>query len=364
MKLAVSCASPRWGGLEQMAVVLSRGLAHRGHDVVVLCRRDAPVHRRLRDELPCEPVLGGSDVNPVVIARAARALRRHRPDVVLGNMYKDPRWTGVAARLLGIPFVYRQEIDEPYRSGAWYRMIYGLPTRHVVNSAATRRTVLESAPWLAPEKVVIIPNGVDAAAIAAAAPVRLDVPADAVVFGCVGRWERRKGIFELAAAWPRVVEEVAGAHLVVAGWGPEEEAFAAALGGAPHVHWLGMVPDVPAVLTALDVLVAPTHREGFGLAILEGMAAGRAVVSTRTSSVPDLVRDGVDGVLVPVGDAAALADAMVRLGRDASMRRRMGAAGAVRAQVFSLDAMLAAHEALLQELAGTGPRVGRARLRR
>jgi hypothetical protein len=138
MKLALSCSSPHWGGLERMATLLSQGLAQRGHDVVVLCREDAPVHQQLRHELPCEPVLGGADVNPVTIGRATAALRRHRPQVVLGNMYKDPRWSGIAAWILGIPFVFRHEIDEPYRSGAYYRFVYSRAECHIVNSAATR----------------------------------------------------------------------------------------------------------------------------------------------------------------------------------------------------------------------------------
>jgi glycosyltransferase involved in cell wall biosynthesis len=348
MRIMFSCGSPRWGGLERMAVVLSRGLAGRGHDVRVLCRQDSPVHRRLQRDLICEPVLGGSDVNPLVVARAAAALRRHRSDIAIGNMYKDPRWTGIAARLLGIPFVYRQEIDEPYRPGLYYRAVYGLADAHVVNSRATARTILDSAPWLPPRRVFTIPNGIDTEAFAAASPAPLGLPDDAVIFGCIGRWDRAKGIFDLAAAWPHVTAAMPRAHLVIAGWGAEQNAFRDAMQRAINVHWLGMHDDMPALLRALHVLVAPTHREGFGLAILEAMAAGTAVVTTDASSIPDLVRDGTHGRIVAVGSAEQLAAAMVELGSDPAMRRRMGAAAMERARRFSMDVMLDRHEELLE----------------
>jgi glycosyltransferase involved in cell wall biosynthesis len=352
VRIAFSCGSPNRGGLERMAVELSRGLAGRGHDIVILCRPDAPVHRALRGELPCEPVLGGGDVNPIVIARARTALRRHRPDLVIGNMYKDPRWTGVAARTLGLPFIYRQEIDEPYGSGWYYRAIYSIPVLHIVNSRATRHTLLRSAPYVPPERVVVIPNGIDVERYATTLHrAELGLPHQALVFGYTGRWEAGKGVFDLAAAWPRVAAALPEAHLVIAGWGPEEARLRAALAGAPRVLWHGDVDDMPPFLKALDVLVLPTHREGFGLAIIEGMAAGTPVITTRASSIPDLLEDGVQGRLVPVADPAALAAAMIATGSDARVRERMGRAGQRRAREFSLARMLDGHERVLDDVA-------------
>src|SRR5687768_5801304 len=132
-----------------MAQLLALGLRDRGHQVVLFCRPNSPLHERLRGEIDLEPILGGADFHPRTVLRCGAALRRHRPDVVICNTVKDPRWTGVAARLLGIPVVYRQEIDELYRKGLYHRAIYGwIPAVTVVNSEACRRTALASAAWL------------------------------------------------------------------------------------------------------------------------------------------------------------------------------------------------------------------------
>ncbi|HET8655825.1 MAG TPA: glycosyltransferase family 4 protein [Longimicrobiaceae bacterium] len=352
MRVVVSCGSRNWGGLERMAELLARGLGRRGHDVVLFCRRDSPLHRTLASEVPCEPILGGGDLHPRTVWRCARALDRHRAEIVLANTVKDPRWTGVAARLKGIPVVYRQEIDEPYPNSPLHRLVYGwVPARHVVNSEATRGTVLRSAAWVRPEEVVVIPNGVDLEALRSAAPAELGLPDGAVLFGFVGRWEERKGIRELAGAWRRVAEALPRAHLAIVGWGAMEQEFRGWLEGAPNVRWLGFRDDVPSVMAAMDVLVAPSHYEGFGLVVVEAMAVGTAVIGARASSIPELVDERVEGVLVPPKDPAALAEAMIELGGDAGLRERMGAAGRARAERdFSLERMLDRHEALFEDV--------------
>jgi glycosyltransferase involved in cell wall biosynthesis len=352
VRIVVSSGSRTWGGLESMAEALARGLHARGHRVTLFCRRDSPLHRRLRSHLPCEPVLGGERLHPLTLARCVRALRRHRADAVIGNTMKDPGWTGAAARILGVPYVYRHELNLPYPGGPLDRLLLGRAVAaHVVNSASSRGTVLESAPWLPPERVRVIPNGVDPEE-AGAAPADPGLPAGALVFGFVGRWEEQKGIRELLEAWPRVVAEVPSAHLALVGWGAEGERLRAGLRDVPHLHWLGFRDDVPALMRRFDVLVAPFHREGFGLVLVEAMAVGTAVVASDASSLPEIVTDGVEGRLVPVRDAAALAVAMVELARDPEGRRRMGAAGRERVlRQFTLGRMLDAHEALLWEVA-------------
>jgi glycosyltransferase involved in cell wall biosynthesis len=353
LRLVVSNASRAWGGAEAMAETLARGLQARGHEVVVFCRRDgSPLQERLRGDVPCEPVLGGFDLHPVTLGRCARALRRHRAQVVITNAVKDPRWTGVAARLLGIPVVFRQETDQPYKDVLRHRLFYGwVPDCHVVNSEATRRTLLGSVDWVAPERVVVIPNGLDVTPFVEAAPADLGLPEGGVAIGFVGRMEARKGIWELAAAWPEVASAVPDAHLLIGGWGPEEAEFRASLGGAPRVHWLGFRDDVPRLMKAFDVLAVPSHYEGFGLVVVEAMAAGTPVVSTRASSIPEIMTDGVEGRLVPPRDAAALAGALIELATDSGLRASLGRAGRTRALTsFSVPEMLDRHEALLHEL--------------
>lgn len=354
MKIVLSCSAAGWGGTERMAELLALGLTDRGHEVILFCRPGSELHQRLGASIPTEPVLGGADFHPVTIARARAALRRHHPDVVLTNTEKDPRWTGVAARLLGIPVVHRQEIDEAYRDRLYYRLIYGwIPSAIIVNSQASRRSILESVDWVDPARLLVLPNGVEADSLRAMPRADLGMPDDAVVFGFLGRWEGRKGIREVADAWPRVVAALPHAHLVIAGWGPDETAFRSWLAGATNVHWLGFRKDAGSVMKALDVFVAPSHYEGFGLVLAEAMAVGTPVITTLASSMPEIVTDRVEGRVVPVKDAAALAKAMIELGSDADLRARMGQAGVERVnRDFTHQVMLDRHEEVLRGVVG------------
>jgi glycosyltransferase involved in cell wall biosynthesis len=352
MRIVISNGSRVWGGAEAMAESLAVGLQRRGHEVVVFCRSGAPLEERVRGVLATEPVLGGFDAHPVTVARSMRALRRHRSQVVITNTDKEPRVSGLAARLLGIPVVFRQETDHAYKNTLRYRLFYGwVPAVHLVNSEATRRTMLSSVDWVPAERVAVIPNGIDPEPFLVAEPADLGLPEGAVAIGYVGRFEKRKGIYQLAAAWPRIADAIPEAHLLIVGWGPMEKEFPERLAGAPRVHWLGFRTDVPRIMKALDVLLVPSHYEGFGLVAVEAMAAGTAVVATRASSLPEIVTDGEHGRLVEPRDPEALARGAIELTRDPGLRARMGEAGRARVlRDFTHERMLERHEALLESL--------------
>jgi len=353
MRVVLSNASYAWGGVHQVTEVLARGLPARGHEVTVFVRPDSPLEERMRGVAPVEPILKGMDLSPLAISRAATALRRHRAQVVLTLMKKDVRITGPAAYALGIPVVVRHANDRPFGRSPHYRLLYNtVAAHHVANSRATRETLLRSSPWLRPQDVTVIHNGIDPARFAAAEPAELSVPAGALAIGFIGRFDERKGLLDLARAWPAVAAALADAHLVLVGKGPAEAAARALLDGAPRVHWLGFRRDVAAALKAMDILAVPSHWEGFGLVAAEALAAGVPVVAADASSLPEIVRDGREGLLVPPGDVEALAAALVRLGRDPAERRRMGAAGPPRvAAEFGLEGMIDRYEALLNRMA-------------
>jgi glycosyltransferase involved in cell wall biosynthesis len=353
MRIVLSNASYAWGGVHQVTETLARGLQARGHEVVVFVRPDSPLEERMRAVAPVEPILKGMDLSPLAIGRAAAALRRHRPQVVLTLMKKDVRITGPAARALGVPVVVRHANDRPFGRSPHYRLLYGsIAAHHVANSHATRETLLRSAGWLAADDVSVIHNGIDLEPFASARAAELPLPAGALAIGFIGRFDERKGLLDLARAWPAVAAALPAAHLVLVGKGPAEDAARALLGDAPRVLWLGFRRDVAAVLKAMDVLAVPSHWEGFGLVAAEALAAGVPVVAADASSLPEIVRDGREGLLVPPGDVAALSAALIRLGADPAERERLGAAGPPRiAAEFALDGMIDRYEALLLRLA-------------
>jgi len=117
----------------------------------------------------------------------------------------------------------------------------------------------------------------------------------------------------------------------------EMEAKVTALGLQDRFRFLGFRCDAPELLQAFDVVAAPSRVEPFGLASLEAMAAARPVVASRVGGIPEVVRDGQDGILVPARDSRALADGISRLLQDEPLRRAMGSAGQQRAEeVFGM----------------------------
>jgi glycosyltransferase involved in cell wall biosynthesis len=178
-------------------------------------------------------------------------------------------------------------------------------------------------------------------------------PADFLV-GNVGRLALQKGQRHLIGAMPLLLERVPRAHAIIAGGGDLEDYLrdlSVDVGVADRVHVLGPRRDVPALMHAIDVFAMPSIWEGFGLVLLEAMAAGRPIVASRVATIPEVVVDGETGLLVPPGDPVALAEALAELAHDAGRARQLGEAGRQRLrQRFSIEKMVGDTELLYREL--------------
>ncbi len=207
------------------------------------------------------------------------------------------------------------------------------------------------------EQYVVVPPGIALAPPPTQADARamLDVPADSLVVAFVGRLTRVKRPDRLIATAERVVARVPGAVLLVAGDGDLLDATrdqAQPLGDA--VRFLGIRSDVEAVLAAADVVLLTSDNEGMPVSLIEAAMAGRPSVTTAVGSAGEVVIDGETGLVID-GDADALADAVVRLLRDADLRERMGeAARAHGAHAFSRSRLVADTANLYDSVLGTG----------
>lgn len=197
------------------------------------------------------------------------------------------------------------------------------------------------------------------------------IPADALVVSFVGRLARDKGIGVLAEAWARVAAAVPRAYLLLAGeddvTDPVPESQMALLRSHSRVRFAGTVgkPDIPRVYEATDVAVLPTFREGLPQTALEAAAAGVTMVSTRVSGVVNAIEDEVTGILVEPREPQFLAEAIVRVLRDAGLRRRLGEAARARAvSRFSQERVnqlwMAEYESLVAAAAPRGGDLARA----
>jgi glycosyltransferase involved in cell wall biosynthesis len=154
-------------------------------------------------------------------------------------------------------------------------------------------------------------------------------------------------------ALPAVVRKFPDARLILVGRGPELErleAIVQELGLAASVVFLGYRGDIPNVIAALDIVMLASLEEGFGLAMVEAMAFEKPILATRVGGVPEVVADGVTGLLVPPADSGALSDALVTLLGDPVLRASLGEAGRRRAEEkFTIARLAKDYEAVWSE---------------
>jgi glycosyltransferase involved in cell wall biosynthesis len=131
---------------------------------------------------------------------------------------------------------------------------------------------------------------------------------------------------------------------------PDAEKEAEELGVTGDVRFLGRFDSVETLLQATDLFLLPSQTESFGLAALEAMACGSPVVASRAGGLPEVVDDGVNGILEPVGSVEAMSRRAVELLRDPARYRTMREAAIAKAQEFSADRIVPAYEALYQEV--------------
>lgn len=333
-----------WGGAEVWMLETAQALRQRGFAADIVTQPDAELLVRARRiGVPVAAVPIRFDAAPWTVARLWAHFRRHRTSAILTNLTKDLKAAALAGRLAGVPVILAsRESDFPLKNKAYYRWYFGrLATGLLVNSLATRDTILASAPWLAPERVHLLYKGIDTQRFV----LRAAAPRSGTV-GFVGQLIARKGLHELMAAWRYLETEFAilEPRLRLAGEGPLRpvlEAWRTRLHHPERVEICGYREDVASFYAGLDLLVLPSHAEGFGLAAAEAAACGVPVVGTNASSLPEIVVDGETGLLVPPHDSAALARAMARLLTDTELASRLGRAGRRRVEAeFPRDKLL------------------------
>jgi len=362
MKILFANTIQMFGGGEVWMLRALQALQQRGHEVALLCRPGTEVGERARAlgiTVHAMPVRG--DFGPLTIARAARLLRRHGYQIVLTNMDKELRFMGIAARLAGgCRVVARRGIDYPLKNRLRYRFSYNLLASAVIaNSAATRAALLRNAPWLRPERVHVIYNGIDPRPYAAPGEGNfrrsLGVEEGVALVGFVGQLDERKGVEWLLPAFAALHRLFPASRLVMVGEGPMRESIGAwsrEHGLADAIILAGFSSRIEEVMRDIDLLVLPSLWEGFGIVLIEAMAAGKPCVTTQVSSMPEIVIDGETGRVVPVRDSEALGAALIEVLSDPARAAAWGAAGRRRVeQHFTLERMIDQLESLFKSLA-------------
>ena len=365
---------------------LALALREAGHELLLLSPPGEYGARLRALGLRWEPVpMDRRSLNPLreaaVLAHLWRLFRRERPDLVHGFTIKCAVYGSLAARLAGVPARVNAVTGMGYvftstdAKARALRPLVRLLMRAALDGRDARLilqnpddvAVFEQARLVAPGQIRLIPgSGVDCVRFAPGESVGrghapdADTPPFRVLLAARLLWD--KGLAEFVDAARRLHGEGRAIDFLLAG-DPDPGNPAAVPEATVHdwvaeglLHWLGHVDDMPALFASVDVVVLPSYREGLPKGLIEAGACALPLVTTDVPGCREVVTDGVDGLLVPVRDAGALATAIARLHDDPVLAARLGAAARQRAlDEFDERIVIARTQAVYQELLDPPP---------
>lgn len=366
-KIMLAITKSNWGGAQAYVYTLARAFAREGAEVVVIAggrgmpdEESGVLFERL-GALGVRTVFLPALMRDISVLRELRSfgalaslLYTERPNVLHLNSSKMGGLGSLAGRIVGVRHIvftahgWAHREDRSLFARILIRFVSFLTIllshRVIVVSKKDR----DDAPALFMQrKLALVHNGIASFSLLEREEARaaLSVPDDETVLLIIGELHPNKGIDTAIRALAELKDRFPRLSLVSVGVGTENGslgALAEALSVADQVHFLGFVPNARAYLLAADIVVMPSLKEGFPFALLEAGMAALPVVASRTGGIPEIIRDGLTGALVPPGNVSALAQTLALLANDAPSRARLGTALKEHVEEnFSEEAMIA-----------------------
>ena len=339
MRVLQVSSARAFGGGERHLADLARGLTERGHEVSAALCEGSPLRERLAF-LPARniftlPLRNALDLRGAL--KLARVAREKRVDLIHAHVARDYVPAALAARLAPASrLVVTRHVLFPLSRA--HRLTLSNVARVIAVSEAVARA-LRGRNVFDVGKICVVENGVDLTPFARARAefesARGETGAAPFRVGIVGELSELKGQEEFVRAAVLVVKEFGGrVEFVIAGedearggaWRERVERLISELNLGGHVRLLGRLggEELTRLTASLDLLVSASRSEAFGMAMVEALACGVPVVATATDGAREIIEDGADGLLVPLGDVEALAAAVVSLLGDDARRRAFG----------------------------------------
>lgn len=352
MRILQISSARDFGGGERHVVDLSRGLQARGHEVFAAIRPTSRWQNRL-DFLPPERLLRVSIRNSVGVFSAIRMadfIRESKIEIVHAHVARDYIPASIACMAArDARFVLTRHVMFPLKPFNRFAL------KNLARAVGVSDAVGVELKRLFPARVTVIPNGLDIEHYNVADPERLrgefrsthDIANDAPLVGTLGELKEMKGQREFVLAAAEIVKEIPDCQFVIVGldntvdkrFRRELKRLASVLGIEDRIMWLDWLEDTAQFFSAIDVFVSPSRSESFGLAILEAMAHGKAIVATETDGAKQLLADC--GKLVPVNEPVKMASTVVEiLGNDDEKKAAGSKAKKLAAERYSLTRMI------------------------
>ncbi|MBF0417749.1 MAG: glycosyltransferase family 4 protein [Magnetococcales bacterium] len=359
LKILHTESSLGWGGQELRILTEALGMVQRGLDVRLLTPREATIFQEAEKRgLPVESVpIAHKNLFGLLTLR--ERIQSLQPDVIITHSSTDSWLTALATRFMDRrPALIRlRHISAPVPVNPANRWIYGSASQMVVTTGEGILQRLIQVNGIPADQVRSIPTGIDLERYAPGDPqsarAALGLPGVHPIIGIVATLRSWKGHHDLIDAFARL--DHPQAMLVIIGDGPREDFLKqriTALRLPPErIRMVGRQENIPLWLRALDLFVLPSlANEGVPQALIQAMASARAIVSTPVGGIPEMIENGISGLLVPPGDVPALSAAMDTLLGDPARRDALGAKALEVARArCSLEIMLDRMEGVIHE---------------
>jgi len=361
-----------WRGGQNQVLLTVNGLRAIGHRAALVAHPDGELRRRAAEGLELIPLAPRTEMDLTAAWRFARVVKRLAPDVIHAH---DPHGIAMASLALSLgssstksgrkggrapALVASRRVDFHLRGNSFSRWKHRQVDCFIAASEAIRQMLV--ADGVPAEQTVTVHEGIDVEHVSAAAPVNVHetfwLPHDAPVVGNVAALVPHKGQRHLIEAAHLVVQEIPDARFIILGEGELREQLEHLVKEhhlEKHVLLPGFRTDVLGCIKAFDLFVMSSVTEGLGTSLLDAMACARPIVATRAGGIPEIVEEGVNGLLVQPRDHTAMAAAIVRMLKDADLRRHMGEAGFARLEErFTVERMVAGTAAVYERVGGKG----------
>jgi glycosyltransferase involved in cell wall biosynthesis len=353
-----------WRGGQNQVLLTVNGLRAIGERAALVAHPDGELRRRAAEGLELVPLAPRTEMDLTAAWRFARVIKRLAPDVIHAH---DPHGVAMASLALSLraaapgrlpALVASRRVDFHLKGNSFSRWKYRQVDCFIAASEAIRQMLV--ADRVSADRTVTVHEGIDVEHVLAAPPVNVHqafwLPHHAPVVGNVAALVPHKGQRYLVDAAHLVVREIPDARFILLGEGELREHLEKQVREhhlEKHVLLPGFRTDVLGCIKGFDLFVMSSVTEGLGTSLLDAMACRRPIVATRTGGIPEIVEDGVNGLLAAPRDAASLAAAIVRALNDETLRQRMGEAGFARVRErFTVEKMVEQTSAVYARVAG------------
>jgi glycosyltransferase involved in cell wall biosynthesis len=352
-----------WRGGQNQVLLTVNGLRAIGQRATLVAHPDGELRRRVAEGLDLIPLAPRTEMDLSAAWKFSRLIKRLNPDVIHAH---DPHGVAMASFALslggstasGPALIASRRVDFHLKGNSLSRWKHRQVDCFVAASEAIRQILLHDG--VEADRAVTVHEGIDVEHVVAADPVNVHeafwLPHQAPVVGNVAALVPHKGQRYLIEAAHLVVQEIPDARFVILGEGELREQLERQVHDhhlEKHVLLPGFRTDVLGCIKGFDLFVMSSVTEGLGTSLLDAMACSRPIVATTAGGIPEVVEDGVNGLLVPPRDARALADAIIRALRDPSLRQRFGTAGLARVKArFTVERMVEQTAAVYARVGG------------